>query len=207
MESCWAVYGDAASGADSRAVNHVEQMHQSRCFSSSPDEKKLGCISCHDPHEKPAKASRIEHYRTRCLNCHQDKGCSIAKPERERKAPGDSCIECHMPRYDSNDIPHNAATNHRIPRRATGEAIAEPGDSVLTRFHSVAIGEEAETAEVRETRPLRKASEHRNEAGRFLLSFRCREWDCPPDSGKLVITAIPRRSARSSRGFRTSRTS
>ncbi len=144
LESCWAVYGDAASGADSRAVNHVEQMHQSRCFSKSPDEKKLGCISCHDPHEKPTKASRVDHYRARCLNCHQDKGCSIDKAERERKSPGDSCIECHMPRYDSNDIPHNAATNHRIPRRATREAMPEPGDSVLTRFHPVAAGEEAE---------------------------------------------------------------
>ena len=34
-----------AQGEDRKAVSHVEQMYQSRCFERSPAEKKLGCIS------------------------------------------------------------------------------------------------------------------------------------------------------------------
>jgi hypothetical protein len=108
----------AGPGDGRRAVSHVEQMYQSTCFRARPDENKLGCISCHDPHVRVAPQGRVAHYRERCLRCHQDHGCSLPKAERLRRQPDDSCADCHMPRFVNSDIAHTASTDHRILRRS-----------------------------------------------------------------------------------------
>src|SRR5262249_35047252 len=59
---------------------------------------------------------RVSYYRGRCLQCHEQKGCSVPRAERVKQSAQDSCIDCHMPRYGASDIPHTAATDHRIPR-------------------------------------------------------------------------------------------
>ena len=100
-----------------KAVNHVEQMVLSRCFERSSGKKKLGCISCHDPHSPVAPDRRIDFYRGRCLECHRDAGCSKPRETRLKESPRDDCVGCHMPRYSASDIPHVAATDHRIVRR------------------------------------------------------------------------------------------
>jgi hypothetical protein len=107
-----------ASGArDRKAVNHVEQMHASRCFRESPDDNKLGCVSCHDPHVHVVEpAERVRHYRQSCLACHTKRGCTLPREERVKTSPQDSCIDCHMPRHTLGNVPHTAATDHRIPR-------------------------------------------------------------------------------------------
>ncbi|MHC4880908.1 MAG: multiheme c-type cytochrome, partial [Planctomycetota bacterium] len=62
------VVADSGIGSDgrTRAISHVLQMHDSRCFAES--EGRLGCISCHDPHRIPAADEKFEFYRQRCLN-------------------------------------------------------------------------------------------------------------------------------------------
>jgi tetratricopeptide (TPR) repeat protein len=100
-----------------KAVGHVEQMYQSRCFQESSGAQALGCISCHDPHAKETPEQKVAHYRGRCLRCHADKGCSLPEPVRRQTSKEDSCIQCHMPRFASSDIPHTAVTDHRIVRR------------------------------------------------------------------------------------------
>src|SRR5205823_13865704 len=99
-------------------VGQVEQMASSRCFQVSRG--SMGCISCHDPHELPSRAQRVSYYRTRCLNCHADKGCSLALSERRQKSPDDSCIACHMPAGDT-EVTHTAITDHRILRQPERE--------------------------------------------------------------------------------------
>ncbi len=110
---------DPAAGR--RAVGHVEQMRESRCYRRS--DGQLGCLSCHDPHDRPEPAERIAYYRDRCLTCHADQGCPLPKADRLAKSPENDCIECHMPRSAAGDIGHTALTNHTIPRRppAVGE--------------------------------------------------------------------------------------
>src|SRR5262249_41635716 len=54
--------------------------------------------------------------RERCLECHRDKGCSVPEAVRRGSGPGDSCIDCHMPRFASTDVVHTASTDHRVPR-------------------------------------------------------------------------------------------
>jgi DNA-binding SARP family transcriptional activator len=104
------------SDGQSKAVSHVEEMRASICFQKSTEERKLGCISCHNPHEKPAREKRVEWYRGKCLECHKDRDCKIHLSERRRQAPGDSCISCHMKKRKAADIVHAALTDHRILR-------------------------------------------------------------------------------------------
>src|SRR5262249_7299175 len=43
--------------------------------------------------------------------------CSEPEPLRRKTSKEDSCIDCHMPRYASQDIAHNASTDHRILKK------------------------------------------------------------------------------------------
>lgn len=113
----WSIFVHAYNnGQEDKAVNHVEQMHLSRCFQASAG--KLGCLSCHDPHVAVGPERRVAHYRARCLSCHEQHGCSLPSAVRRQTQADDSCIACHMPRYSAVDIAHAAATNHRIVRQA-----------------------------------------------------------------------------------------
>jgi predicted CXXCH cytochrome family protein len=154
----WAVLVEARqSGEDAKAVNHVEQMYQSKCFQRSSGTLKMGCITCHDPHVAVGPEKREVHYRAMCLKCHdlgKDEGgrmkdekeathpgssfrrvvCSVPLPERRRTSPADSCIGCHMPRYTSSDIAHTASTDHRILRRPLDDRPGPRTDLDRTRF-------------------------------------------------------------------------
>jgi hypothetical protein len=112
----WNIFVDADLN-NPNAVNHVEQMELSACFKKSGG--KLGCVSCHDPHAKPAESERVNFFRTRCLTCHEQHGCKIPEPKRRAQNREDSCIDCHMPRSATADIAHTASTDHRVPRRPT----------------------------------------------------------------------------------------
>jgi tetratricopeptide (TPR) repeat protein len=138
MEQFWTVTVHAGSADARKAVSHVEHMYQSKCFRGGSDENKMGCISCHDPHVKVAPQERAAHYRDRCLRCHQEHGCSLAKTERLQRQADDSCIACHMPRFNASDVAHTASTDHRIPRRpdTAGEALpAEFPNLAIASFY------------------------------------------------------------------------
>jgi predicted CXXCH cytochrome family protein len=127
LDAFWSVFLRAPeAGAGPKAIGQVEQMYQSKCFLGSAGEGQLGCTSCHDPHAKPAPAAAAAFYRERCLKCHAQRPCSLPEAERRRQHPDDSCAACHMPRYGAADIPHTAATDHRVPRHAGRKADAAP---------------------------------------------------------------------------------
>jgi Tfp pilus assembly protein PilF len=124
LEAFWSVFVRAVESEKDRvAVGHVEQMYLSQCFLRSQEMpaqgmRKLGCTSCHDPHQHVEAEQRVAHYRQRCLTCHHSRGCSVPAETRILDNKEDSCIDCHMPRYLTSDIAHTAATDHRILRRA-----------------------------------------------------------------------------------------
>jgi hypothetical protein len=133
LEAFWSVFvRDSKADDPKKAVSHVEQMYQSRCFQGGDDQQRLGCISCHDPHRVVRGQERVGFYRKRCLACHEQKGCT--EVAERRQARQDSCIDCHMPRYGSSDIPHTAATDHRILRGGKAAprdgAAGPPGDTM-----------------------------------------------------------------------------
>lgn len=122
---------------------HVEQLHVSRCFHASNG--KLGCISCHDPHALPAAEQRVAYFRSRCLACHEEKGCALSPAVRQVQNPADSCIDCHMP-HSATQIAHTTFTDHRIPRRPTSAVPARepprrflPGQIPLVHFHGALV--------------------------------------------------------------------
>jgi predicted CXXCH cytochrome family protein len=138
----WSVFVRKVEFTDNKkAVSQVQQMYDSHCYRGSKG--KLGCISCHDPHQLPASAQRVRYYRDRCLQCHaEEKPCSLAISVRRQRDPDDSCIACHMPHAPSSNIAHTAITDHRILRRPeeTEPSVAMPrpllpGEVPMIHFH------------------------------------------------------------------------
>jgi tetratricopeptide (TPR) repeat protein len=116
-----------------KAVTQVEQMHQSKCFKAS--KSKLGCATCHDPHEPPpGPDQRVAYHRNKCLECHEKRSgehpCTLDPAARLKESKEDSCIDCHMQRLPSADIVHTAMSDHSIPRsrdsRDSQKASASP---------------------------------------------------------------------------------
>lgn len=105
----------------SRSVGQVEQMRVSRCYVGSGG--KLGCVSCHDPHETPAPAQKVAFYRGRCQQCHEPgvRDCRLPRAERDGAGRANDCVQCHMPRGDSTSIVHASVTDHRVLRRPGSE--------------------------------------------------------------------------------------
>lgn len=105
-------------------VGHIGQMRLSRCYQASD----MSCITCHSPHHRPDPGKTLTHYRQACLQCHEPAHCGSPQPDRLKLSPQDDCVQCHMPRSDT-EIPHVAFTHHRIgihePNRATGIAQME----------------------------------------------------------------------------------
>jgi predicted CXXCH cytochrome family protein len=124
-------------------------MHESRCFLQSNG--KLGCTSCHDPHAVPAADQKVNHYRSRCLECHDQKPCHLPEHERLATSPENNCALCHMPKVSSSNVAHNSITDHRI--RVPGRKAAEGGkrdlasSGPLVHFHQDRVGiDDTETA-------------------------------------------------------------
>jgi tetratricopeptide (TPR) repeat protein/catechol 2,3-dioxygenase-like lactoylglutathione lyase family enzyme len=95
-----------------RAGNY--SMTLSRCYRESGG--KLGCQSCHDPHEQPSAEKAPAYFRDRCLHCHIDQSCTLALPKRLALRPNDACAGCHMARQPALTVSHSTLTDHRILR-------------------------------------------------------------------------------------------
>ena len=106
----------ASSGE--KPVTQTEQMRQSRCFEGTGG--AMGCISCHDPHSKPAAADADAFYRAKCNACHAEKPCTLPLAEQEAAPARGSCTACHMPSQALREVAHTAMTDHRVPRRPGG---------------------------------------------------------------------------------------
>lgn len=122
LDAFWSAYVFAGQHEGDKAVSQVEQMYQSACFRASSG--RMGCVSCHDPHQHVRPEERVAHYRARCLACHEGRPgeaggprCALDEAARRRQDARDSCVDCHMPRFAAKDIAHTAVTDHRVPRR------------------------------------------------------------------------------------------
>ena len=70
-------------------------------------------------------------------------------PERQARGQGEDCIACHMPRPAITNVPHTAATDHRILRGAPGpvpesprDTSGQPRESPLIDYHWALLTEE-----------------------------------------------------------------
>lgn len=90
-------------------AGHIEQMKRSRCYQES---ESMTCTTCHDPHGRPPKETKVDYFRQKCLNCHED-GCHLEDSARLAQNAEDNCIACHMAQAPT-EIPHFVFTHHRI---------------------------------------------------------------------------------------------
>jgi len=74
--------------------NQVGMLERSRCFLES----NMTCATCHDVHLAQHDAA---DFSRRCLSCHQPSSATFSKPTHPASA---NCIDCHMPRLDTNLI-------------------------------------------------------------------------------------------------------
>ena len=102
--------------------NQVELLKQSRCYRSS----NMTCLTCHDVHT--AQYDAVE-FSKRCLICHKPDSATFARADHPLTK---NCINCHMPRQETNLIVFNAKgisvrpeiTNHWIKTYPAGEHAA-----------------------------------------------------------------------------------
>ena len=136
LEDTWLIFTGGESVLEdgtTKAVSQVEQMHASRCYAQS--DGKLGCISCHDPHARPAQGKSAAHYQLKCNACHAQRGCTLPLEKRQAPPANDSCIYCHMPSRSAHDIVHASQTDHRVLRDPEAStALSEPSSAAATAW-------------------------------------------------------------------------
>jgi hypothetical protein len=77
--------------------NQVGLLKQSRCFISS----NMTCLTCHDTHRTQHD---LAEFSQKCLSCHKPDSATFSK--REHPVTG-NCIDCHMPKQETNLIVFN----------------------------------------------------------------------------------------------------
>jgi tetratricopeptide (TPR) repeat protein len=122
----FALHFDHAPGAGREEkfeiVNSVYRLRQSKCFvaSAGSGAGKLGCTTCHNPHDVPRGESAIAAYSKACISCHS----GVSGGPHTKNA---DCVACHMPRRRTEDVIHAVMTDHKIVRRPP------PGDLLAGR--------------------------------------------------------------------------
>ena len=113
------------------------RFRESQCFLKS--EGKLGCTSCHNPHDIPRGPQATAHYNQVCLGCHQSvtqvsaPGVSASGPHKADA----NCVSCHMPKRRTDDGVHIIMTEHLISRRPPpGDLLAEKPERAETQATS-----------------------------------------------------------------------
>lgn len=133
------------------ALDQFEQVKLSRCAIASKG--RLGCITCHDPHVQLRGAEAAQDFRERCLTCHKLESCRASSARRQSTSPTDSCVACHMPKQQLQNISHASATDHRILRDPSENLLArdmvlpEPSDDLV--YDSRPLGSEDAKADLR----------------------------------------------------------
>jgi predicted CXXCH cytochrome family protein len=89
------------------------RLRRSACFLKS--EGKLGCTTCHNPHDIPRGAEAAERYTAVCRQCHGAAFDQLTASGRHTNS-GD-CLGCHMPKRRTEDAVHVVMTDHYIQRR------------------------------------------------------------------------------------------
>jgi Flp pilus assembly protein TadD len=99
-------------------VNSVYRLRQSRCFLESGG--RLGCTTCHNPHDIRHGEAGLDGYNKACAGCHEP-----AKIAAAAHPSGGNCVGCHMPKRRAEDVVHAVMTDHLIQRRPPANALAE----------------------------------------------------------------------------------
>ncbi len=112
------------SETDFIMASHADRLKMSKCFLESvpkgdqanvlrPYKNSMTCVTCHNPHVS-VKATGMEVFNGKCMNCHSTNEHQCTESESERNLKNNNCVSCHMPKSGSVDIPHVRITDHYI---------------------------------------------------------------------------------------------
>lgn len=105
------------------------RLRESQCYLKSAG--KLGCTTCHNPHDIPRGQQATAHYNQVCLGCHQDVSRLSASVPHTADA---NCVSCHMPKRRTDDAVHIVMTEHFISRRPPpGDLLADKAERPETQ--------------------------------------------------------------------------
>lgn len=98
------------------------RLANSKCYQNA-DDRRIACITCHDPHSPVIKESRS--YDAKCLACHRGGEAMVTAPDKQRTAPAcrtaaRGCVSCHMAKVEPEGL-FFKFTDHHI-------RIVRPGD-------------------------------------------------------------------------------
>lgn len=110
-------------------ASHVERLKMSPCFKNTiskleegsitvtdkfkPYKDVLTCISCHNPHVSVG-ITETNTFNNACKNCHSEKYDLCSEDIKKRLEVKDNCVNCHMTKSKTIDIPHVVTTDHYI---------------------------------------------------------------------------------------------
>jgi len=130
-------YPTAGGKSQRFEINHqAYRLYQSPCYLNA--DGAMSCLTCHDPHRKPAETDKVAYYRDKCLTCHGLDDCgagATTASDGADHADANDCVSCHMPKHRAEDVIQVLATDHLIrrdpappewiaPRRERGRPIA-----------------------------------------------------------------------------------
>jgi predicted CXXCH cytochrome family protein len=98
------------------------RLRRSACFMQS--EGRLGCTTCHNPHDIPRGEQAAAHYTAVCKQCHGTAFDKLIAGGQHTKS-GD-CLGCHMPKRRTDDVVHTVMTDHYIQRRKPARDLSAP---------------------------------------------------------------------------------
>ncbi|MFA6261993.1 MAG: tetratricopeptide repeat protein [Bacteroidia bacterium] len=120
------IYMPRYSGRDDEMImaSHAQRLQMSKCFlQSASSDKKLSCITCHNPHVS-VQVTGKEVFNQSCKSCHNN-GDNCKEKMSVRLQAKDNCVQCHMPRSGTIDIPHVTVTDHRISKPVKAHVVSD----------------------------------------------------------------------------------
>jgi Flp pilus assembly protein TadD len=97
----YADYFEPGIGDRFEVAHQGYRLRKSACFVKS----QMTCITCHDPHS----TQTVSHYIDVCKNCHTS-----------AHRASENCLDCHMWKRRTDDVPNVVMTDHYIQRRKPG---------------------------------------------------------------------------------------
>ncbi len=118
-------------------ASQADRLRMSDCFKTG----EMSCITCHNPH-KSIEVTATNQYNDACKSCHKTtKDVLCSETEIARQAENDNCVNCHMPRTGSIDIPHVNISDHYISKENVKSKVANRQDKTdeIARFLGLEI--------------------------------------------------------------------
>ena len=129
------------------------------------------------------KAEAAKDFRERCLTCHKVESCRAPFASRQSTSPPDSCVACHMPKQQLENISHRSATDHLILRdpsenlQASDQVFPAPSEELV--YDSRPLGSEEAKPDLRS-----RALAYPQVAGLRQKALQCSKTSCAGASGR-----------------------